>query len=41
MLFLKHLAIASVIATTSAQSANTSIRYMPFGDSITEIICWR
>lgn len=26
---------------TAAQSTNTTIRYMPFGDSITEIICWR
>ncbi|KAF2824671.1 SGNH hydrolase [Ophiobolus disseminans] len=28
-------------ATAAAQSANSTLRYMPFGDSITEIICWR
>ncbi|KAI0177983.1 SGNH hydrolase-type esterase domain-containing protein [Pestalotiopsis sp. NC0098] len=24
-----------------AQAQNTTLRYMPFGDSITEIVCWR
>ncbi|KAF1935578.1 SGNH hydrolase [Clathrospora elynae] len=36
------LLFLSVLATfASAQAANTTIRYMPFGDSITEIVCWR
>jgi lysophospholipase L1-like esterase len=35
------LTLLALISTTSAQSANATIRYMPFGDSITEIICWR
>ena len=35
------LFLATLISLTSAQSTNTTIRYMPFGDSITEIICWR
>jgi lysophospholipase L1-like esterase len=35
------LAFSAIISTTSAQSANATIRYMPFGDSITEIVCWR
>jgi lysophospholipase L1-like esterase len=43
MVYLKSLALSlsAVLATATAQSANTTIRYMPFGDSITEIICWR
>jgi lysophospholipase L1-like esterase len=41
MVSLKHLTVATLIATVSAQSANATIRYMPFGDSITEIVCWR
>ncbi|KAK4183899.1 SGNH hydrolase [Podospora australis] len=36
--FLSLLAAAS---TAAAQSQNATLRYMPFGDSITEIICWR
>lgn len=32
------LALAS---TSVAQNNSTPLRYMPFGDSITEIICWR
>ncbi|KAF1843173.1 carbohydrate esterase family 3 protein [Cucurbitaria berberidis CBS 394.84] len=41
MVSLKHLTLTALAATTSAQTANSTIRYMPFGDSITEIICWR
>jgi lysophospholipase L1-like esterase len=41
MLILKLMSIATLFAITFAQSVNTTIRYMPFGDSITEIICWR
>ncbi|KAF1996560.1 carbohydrate esterase family 3 protein [Amniculicola lignicola CBS 123094] len=33
------LALATAITAATAQ--NTTLRYMPFGDSITEIICWR
>ncbi|KAL1797126.1 hypothetical protein ACET3X_003732 [Alternaria dauci] len=43
MVSLKHLAAITLLAAASAQSTNatTPIRYMPFGDSITEIVCWR
>jgi lysophospholipase L1-like esterase len=41
MVRLTALAISAFAATSTAQSANATIRYMPFGDSITEIICWR
>jgi lysophospholipase L1-like esterase len=43
MVYLKYLSLSlsALLATATAQSANTTIRYMPFGDSITEIICWR
>jgi lysophospholipase L1-like esterase len=41
MVCLKTLALSALTATASAQSANATVRYMPFGDSITEIICWR
>lgn len=41
MVSLKALALATLAASASAQSANATLRYMPFGDSITEIICWR
>jgi lysophospholipase L1-like esterase len=43
MVYLKAYALflSALAATTYAQSPNTTIRYMPFGDSITEIICWR
>jgi lysophospholipase L1-like esterase len=41
MVRLTALAISALAATSTAQSANATIRYMPFGDSITEIICWR
>ncbi|KAF2449733.1 carbohydrate esterase family 3 protein [Karstenula rhodostoma CBS 690.94] len=33
------LSAFSILGLATAQ--NTTIRYMPFGDSITEIICWR
>ncbi|KAI1759056.1 carbohydrate esterase family 3 protein [Hypoxylon sp. FL1150] len=39
MLFNKVLPIATLLGATAAQ--NATLRYMPFGDSITEIICWR
>ncbi|KAF2680409.1 carbohydrate esterase family 3 protein [Lentithecium fluviatile CBS 122367] len=39
MVSFKHLSLAALAAAATAQ--NTAIRYMPFGDSITEIICWR
>jgi hypothetical protein len=38
---LPTLLLSLLASTTAAQSTNTTIRYMPFGDSITEIICWR
>ena len=41
MVSLKALTLSALAASASAQSANATIRYMPFGDSITEIICWR
>ncbi|KAH7402256.1 SGNH hydrolase-type esterase domain-containing protein [Phaeosphaeria sp. MPI-PUGE-AT-0046c] len=43
MVCLKLLALSllPLLPTATAQSANATIRYMPFGDSITEIICWR
>lgn len=39
MVSFKLLPLIPLILTTAAQ--NATIRYMPFGDSITEIICWR
>ena len=33
--------LASLLLLITAQTANSTIRYMPFGDSITEIVCWR
>ncbi|RYN19973.1 hypothetical protein AA0112_g10915 [Alternaria arborescens] len=43
MVSLKCLSAVALLAIASAQSTNntTPIRYMPFGDSITEIVCWR
>ncbi|KAF2850184.1 carbohydrate esterase family 3 protein [Plenodomus tracheiphilus IPT5] len=41
MVSSKIIAFVAFAATSMAQSANTTIRYMPFGDSITEIVCWR
>ncbi|KAK0622471.1 SGNH hydrolase-type esterase domain-containing protein [Immersiella caudata] len=31
----------SALVATGAVAQNTTLKYMPFGDSITEIICWR
>jgi lysophospholipase L1-like esterase len=39
MVSFKHLSIAAFAAAVTAQ--NATLRYMPFGDSITEIVCWR
>ena len=39
MVSLKLLTVLSSI--TACVLAQTKIRYMPFGDSITEIVCWR
>ncbi|KAI0181736.1 carbohydrate esterase family 3 protein [Hypoxylon sp. FL1284] len=39
MLFNKVLPLAALLGAAAAQ--NATLRYMPFGDSITEIICWR
>ncbi|TVY53614.1 Multidomain esterase [Lachnellula suecica] len=39
MVALKPLALLAL--STTALSQTTKLRYMPFGDSITEIICWR
>ncbi|KAF2637161.1 SGNH hydrolase [Massarina eburnea CBS 473.64] len=33
--------LLALAATAVAQNTTTPLRYMPFGDSITEIICWR
>ena len=37
--FKRFIPIAAVVGITAAQ--NATVRYMPFGDSITEITCWR
>ncbi|KAI1139900.1 carbohydrate esterase family 3 protein [Hypoxylon sp. FL0543] len=39
MLCNKLLPVAMLLGASAAQ--NATLRYMPFGDSITEIICWR
>ncbi|OTA53328.1 carbohydrate esterase family 3 protein [Hypoxylon sp. EC38] len=39
MLYNKLLPVAMLLGASVAQ--NATLRYMPFGDSITEIICWR
>jgi lysophospholipase L1-like esterase len=39
MVSFKHLSLAALASGALAQ--NATLRYMPFGDSITEIICWR
>ncbi|KAL9114396.1 MAG: hypothetical protein Q9227_001477 [Pyrenula ochraceoflavens] len=42
MVGLKRLVASfASIALVAAQATNTTVRYMPFGDSITEIVCWR
>lgn len=38
--FTKLVSLAGAVVVASAQN-ETALRYMPFGDSITEIICWR
>ncbi|KAH7135536.1 SGNH hydrolase-type esterase domain-containing protein [Dendryphion nanum] len=39
MVSFNLLALTAIVAVASAQ--NVTLRYMPFGDSITEIVCWR
>ncbi|KAJ4360705.1 uncharacterized protein N0V89_001272 [Didymosphaeria variabile] len=39
MVSLKVLSLLTLLGITTAQ--NATLRYMPFGDSITEITCWR
>jgi lysophospholipase L1-like esterase len=39
MVSFKLFSLVPLLLTAAAQ--NATIRYMPFGDSITEIICWR
>ncbi|KAI9703943.1 MAG: hypothetical protein M1820_005725 [Bogoriella megaspora] len=40
MVSFKHFVPVAAIAGIAA-AQNATVRYMPFGDSITEIICWR
>lgn len=35
------LSLLGLATAVSAQANSTRLRYMPFGDSITEIVCWR
>jgi lysophospholipase L1-like esterase len=39
MVSFNLLTLAAAVSTVVAQ--NATLRYMPFGDSITEIVCWR
>jgi hypothetical protein len=41
MVSIKLLAFTTLVAVATAQNTTAPLRYMPFGDSITEIICWR
>jgi len=41
MVSLKLLTLTTLVTITTAQNTTVPLRYMPFGDSITEIICWR
>jgi lysophospholipase L1-like esterase len=41
MVSIKALVLAAAAAATATAQSNTTLRYMPFGDSITEIVCWR
>jgi lysophospholipase L1-like esterase len=41
MVSFKLLTLTTLITITTAQNTTVPLRYMPFGDSITEIICWR
>lgn len=38
---LSHLLGAALAITGAAGQGSSGLRYMPFGDSITEIVCWR
>ncbi|KAK7921384.1 hypothetical protein PG985_009406 [Apiospora marii] len=40
MVSVKLLSLATLVSAVVAQNT-TALRYMPFGDSITEITCWR
>jgi lysophospholipase L1-like esterase len=40
MVALTFFCLAAMVGASVAQNS-TNLRYMPFGDSITEIICWR
>lgn len=40
MVSVKLLSLAALVSAVVAQNT-TALRYMPFGDSITEITCWR
>lgn len=39
MIGSRFVSLAALVGSAAAQ--NATLRYMPFGDSITEIICWR
>lgn len=39
MVSFKIFSLTALVAGATAQ--NVTLRYMPFGDSITEIVCWR
>tara|TARA_R110002003_G_scaffold143_15_gene13299 strand:+ start:1556 stop:2386 length:831 start_codon:yes stop_codon:yes gene_type:complete len=39
MVRITALVLAALAVSASAQ--NSTLRYMPFGDSITEVVCWR
>ncbi|KAK8039455.1 hypothetical protein PG993_007866 [Apiospora rasikravindrae] len=41
MVSVKLLSLAALVGTVVAQNTTAPLRYMPFGDSITEITCWR
>jgi lysophospholipase L1-like esterase len=40
-MYIHTLLLFLLVTITNALSTNATIRYMPFGDSITEIVCWR
>ncbi|EAT77985.1 hypothetical protein HBI56_191010 [Parastagonospora nodorum] len=41
MIYLQPLILSTLAATATAMAADINIRYMPFGDSITDDVCWR
>ncbi|KAK8087254.1 hypothetical protein PG994_002228 [Apiospora phragmitis] len=41
MVSVKLLSLATLVGAAVAQNTTAPLRYMPFGDSITEITCWR